>query len=186
VAQAAAWPAGQAVALNLLGIIELRTGQLSRAADRFGRVLTVCPPDDAVTPNVARLNLATTEYDRGNLNAAVNLYREANGSSHPHPAGLIETMGCALLGRALLAVGRTAEARQHLDRAVRAAQALDAPWHESLALCWLTQVDRDTGLSRALSRAHGALGLNSTDPSQHRADTLVLVGTIHRRLGQPA
>jgi len=95
-------------------------------------------------------------------------------------------MGCALLGRALLAVGRTAEARQHLDRAVGAAQALDAHWHESLALCWLAQVDRDTGhLTRGLSRAHRTLGLMSTDASEHRADTLVLLGTIHRRLGQP-
>jgi tetratricopeptide (TPR) repeat protein len=187
-ASAAGWTAGECAARNNLGVIYVRIGELGKAADHLSAVLEIARSSATISPVQPLHNLGNVHYDRGDLAGAVDLYLEASkiGQTTPTLAG--QTLGSALLGRAYHALGRYVEARHQLNDALAAARRFSDTWTESLALCWLAQVDRDTGHpDQALCLAQTALShIDDSEASEHLSEIVNLIGTIHQHLGQPA
>jgi DNA-binding SARP family transcriptional activator/tetratricopeptide (TPR) repeat protein len=187
-AGAAGWMAGECAARNNLGVIYVRTGELAKAADHLNAVLEIARSSATISPVQPLHNLGNVHYDRGDLANAVDLYLEAAKISQTTPTIAGQTLGPALLGRAYHALGRYVEARFQLNDALAAGRRFSDTWAESLALCWLALVDRDTGHpDQALCLARTALShIDDSEASEHQSEIVNLIGTIHQHLGQQA
>ncbi|MDQ7908919.1 BTAD domain-containing putative transcriptional regulator [Phytohabitans sp. ZYX-F-186] len=118
-AEADDWPECQAAILGHLGIVHLRRGQLTMAADYYTRDLEICrrigwPAAQAV----ALGNLGNCAYHLGQYADAVHAFEEAASLARQTSSTAVEALACLNAGTVSLEIGDAALARAYLDRAL--------------------------------------------------------------------
>lgn len=181
-------------ALNNLGCLYMRSGQLREARDCFDELLAFVLHEELPGSEVLALgNLGSVLRAMGELDRAADLFvRSLAVSRQVHsPAsqrrGVPKTLeGNALceLGELRHAQGRLDQARELLTLALSVFRELGDRFGEARALVRLAAVDRDSGepsthlVDRALAVAH-----ELADPDLE-ADAHNVLGTIHDRHGR--
>jgi tetratricopeptide (TPR) repeat protein len=145
-----------AVSLVNLGNLESALGKGSVAAGHYREALTLVPEDDATTRALLLFNLGVDHQVAGRDEQALSHYRKALAlAERVHPASHPRVVGSRMgVGSMLVALGRPAEAREPLERAL-----LDWPANMRGSL-------DEAELDFALAQAHAAA--KALDASERR------------------
>ncbi len=177
----AADQAGEAEALNALGIVEKSAGDLRRAAARFAEALELNRALGLAGRRAQNLlNLAVVQLKSGRTGAALPPLREARAVQEQRGARQSLLRIRIAMARALLQAGDPAAARAELAPCFPEASALQAAREEGLALETLGDISLACGHHAPALRAYErALAI-----AQDTAPAGDLAAELLRRLGQ--
>ncbi|MEV0397184.1 BTAD domain-containing putative transcriptional regulator [Polymorphospora rubra] len=185
----ARWPEGEAAAYGTCGLMHLRAGRLTEAAELTRRAVRIHERlGDATRFSTSLGNLGVIYRDMGRLREAEEVFRQ--GVALTGGTGLRMSTGISLsnLGEVQHALGEYDEALRHLREALELSRETGYRPTEVESTRRLAALHVHTGdLGRATELANEALALAELvgDPAQQAAARNVL-GAIHRRRDDPA